>query len=96
LVFFSEYEGFGMPPVEAALAGVCPVFSAIPATTEVMEGTGLEFENDCYDSFAKAMDQSFTLSREHIADWGARLTDQHSWTKVADRVVAGLNSVGQA
>ena len=32
VVYVSEYEGFGMPPIEAVLHGACPVYSALPAT----------------------------------------------------------------
>jgi len=90
LVFFSEHEGFGMPPVEAAIAGVCPVHSSIPATNEVMGGTGLRFDNDDYESFANAMNEAKTASAKRIQTWADDLLERHSWTKVADRVVKGM------
>ncbi|MBG86942.1 MAG: hypothetical protein CMO80_08595 [Verrucomicrobiales bacterium] len=93
LVFFSEYEGFGMPPVEAALAGVCPVFSAIPVTTEVMMGTGCPFRNDDFDSFAKAMEEAKLVSESAVDEWGERLLKKHDWGGVADRVIEGLGEI---
>lgn len=90
LVYFSEYEGFGMPPVEAALAGSVPVFSDIPVTREVMGETGLSFQNDSWESFDRALRQSFTVSPETIGAWREILLDRHSWQKVADRIVRGI------
>ena len=92
LVFFTEYEGFGMPPVEAALAGACPVFSAIPATREVMGGCGFSFENSDYESFRVAMNAALAVSREQVAAWAEELLTRHSWDRVLDRLVAGLQA----
>lgn len=90
LVFFSEHEGFGMPPVEAAIAGVCPVHSSIPAANEAMGTTGLRFDNDDYESFAKAMNEAKQVSRDRIQAWADELLERHSWTRIADRVIEGL------
>jgi glycosyltransferase involved in cell wall biosynthesis len=92
LVFFSDYEGFGMPPVEAALAGACPVFSAIPATREVMGGCGCAFNNGDYESFRVAMDSALGVSREQVAAWAEQLLARHNWDLVTDRFVAGLQA----
>lgn len=92
LVFFSEYEGFGMPPVEAALAGACPVFSDIPATREVMGGCGYSFANYDYESFRVAMNSALAVPREQIATWAEQLLARHDWKLVLDRFVAGLQA----
>ena len=92
LVYFSEYEGFGMPPVEATIAGACPVYSDLPATREVMRGAGFPFENTSFESFERALNQALRVSREQVEFWGAELLRRHSWTAVADRVVRGLMS----
>lgn len=94
LVFFSEYEGFGMPPVEAALAGACPVFSAIPAACEVMGDAGCAFANDDFESFRAALNSAFQVSREQIASWAETLLARHDWARVGERVVAGLRAAG--
>lgn len=95
LVFFTEYEGFGMPPVEAALAGACPVFSAIPATREVMTDCGCSFDNRDYESFRGAMNSALVVSRERVAAWGEALLARHNWPVVAGRFIAGLRQAGQ-
>lgn len=90
LVFMTEYEGFGMPPVEAALAGACPVFSSIPATREVMGDCGCAFSNVDYESFRRAMDGALKTPVETVAGWGEQLLVRHDWAKVTDRLVRGL------
>jgi glycosyltransferase involved in cell wall biosynthesis len=94
LVYFSEYEGFGMPPVEAVLHGACPVFSAIPATREVMGGGGAPFENDSNESFADAMSRALRMPADDLASLGDCLLARHNWTAVADRIVGALVSPG--
>jgi glycosyltransferase involved in cell wall biosynthesis len=90
LIYFTEYEGFGMPPVEAMLAGTCPVYSEIPATTEVMRGLGCAFQQASYPSFASAMDRALGVSADVLEDWAGRLLQWHDWDVVADRFVRGL------
>src|SRR5436853_6396020 len=82
-----------MPPVEAALAGVCPVYSVVTAIRVVMAGTVISFRNDAFESFAAGMKQALECSRESIEAWGRKLIGIHSWQRVTDRVMAGLLSV---
>jgi glycosyltransferase involved in cell wall biosynthesis len=90
LLFFSEYEGFGMPPVEAALGETCPVYSRLPATEEVMGGQGLPFYNHSYESFKAALDQALQTSPDTVSAWAATLLARHNWPDVAGRVIRGL------
>jgi glycosyltransferase involved in cell wall biosynthesis len=92
LVYFSEYEGFGMPPVEAVLNGACPVYSALPATQEVMNGEGAAFENGSFDSFAAAMDRALEMPGSELVKLSERLQQRFSWSAVADRVIDGLKA----
>lgn len=92
VIFCSEYEGFGMPPVEAVLAGACPVYSDIPVTREVMHGTGCPFSNQDFESFRNAMNDSLQVSGSEIADWGTRLLRRHDWAAVEARVIDGLSA----
>ena len=93
LVYFSDYEGFGMPPVEATLAGAGTVYSDLPPTREAMAGMGLPFSNTDFESFRRAMDQAVTLSPDVGKAWSEKLLARHSWTSVARRVV---NALGEA
>lgn len=90
LVFFSDYEGFGMPPVEAVLAGVCPVYSELAATQEVMAGAGFAFRNESYESFAKAMHQAWRVAPAQIASWRRELSGRFNWERTANQVVRTL------
>lgn len=83
LIYSSEYEGFGMPPVEAAFAGVCPVYSDIPTLHEVMQGMGCPFGNHDYDSFAAAMSASLDVPAATIRQWAENLHRRYNWPRVA-------------
>jgi glycosyltransferase involved in cell wall biosynthesis len=90
LIYFTEYEGFGMPPVEAVMAGACPVYSEIPATREVMQGLGCPFENSAFESFRTALDRALAASADGIRAWAGELAGRHRWESVAERFVTGL------
>jgi glycosyltransferase involved in cell wall biosynthesis len=90
VLFTSEYEGFGRPPVEAVLVGACPVYSDIPATREVMNGAGCPFTNGDYESFAAAMRSALSVTPAQIAVWFDELTRRHNWDSVVDRILPAL------
>lgn len=94
VVFFSEYEGFGMPPVEAVLARACPVYSDIPVTREVMNGIGCPFSNHEFGSFQNAMNDALSVPDGQIREWGGQLLHRHDWPAVEARVVEGLRAFG--
>ncbi len=91
VIFFSEYEGFGRPPVEAALAGACPVYSAIEPMCEVMGACGYSFANDSYESFAAAFNRSLVSTGDQVGSWAEELLARHNWKVVTERVIAGLD-----
>ncbi len=96
LVYGSAYEGFGMPPVEAILAGACPVYSSLPVTREVMTDAGCPFDNDDYSSFSNALESSLKISPSMIEDWADSLRQRFNWAKVAERTVAALQRENDA
>jgi glycosyltransferase involved in cell wall biosynthesis len=91
VVFSSEYEGFGRPPVEAVLAGACPVYSDIAATREVMNGCGCPFANGDYPSFAAALRQALAIPPATLQLWAGQLLARHNWDDVVDRILAALS-----
>jgi hypothetical protein len=92
VLYFSDYEGFGRPPVEAVLAGAAPVFSDIPATREVMGGCGCPFDNNDYASFAAALSRALTTPPEKLQVWTELLLARHDWNAVADRILTALDA----
>jgi hypothetical protein len=90
LVCFSEYEGFGMPPIEAILQGTPPVYSRIPALEESSQGCGFSFDNGSEQDFQSAMTRALACDAGTIERWGNLLLARHHWPAVAERVMAGL------
>jgi glycosyltransferase involved in cell wall biosynthesis len=95
VVYVSEYEGFGMPPVEATLEGTCPVYSAIPPIGEVMAGAGHAFSNASPEEFATAMNRALATPAETVAAWAKDLLARHNWPDVTQRIVAALDESTQ-
>lgn len=91
VIYVSEYEGFGMPPVEAALEGTCPVYSAIPPLREVMGETGCAFSNESPDSFLEAMTKAASTTPETIQSWSDTLMARHNWGAVTEKIVNALS-----
>jgi glycosyltransferase involved in cell wall biosynthesis len=92
VLYFSDYEGFGRPPVEAVLAGAAPVYSDIPATREVMGGCGCPFSNGDYESFAAALRRGLATPPEQIQAWEDQLLARHNWKDVANRILTSVNA----
>jgi len=90
LVYHTEYEGFGMPPVEAVLTGTCPVYSDIPATREAMLGLGAPFFNNDFESFTRAMNQALKCSKDTLQKMAQTLSQAHQWETVGNRTVQAL------
>ncbi len=96
LAYFSDHEGFGMPPLEATLAGAAAVFSSLPPTREAVGDTGLAFSNSDYSSFQRAMNDALAATPELISTWSDRLLARHQWSQVAERTVDALTAARAA
>ncbi len=96
VIYVSEYEGFGMPPVEAILEGTCPVFSDIPPLREVMGDAGCGFSNQSEESFLSAMNQALATQPERVEAWADYLLKRHNWQAVTDRIVQSLAREGES
>ncbi len=92
LVFGSGYEGFGLPPLEAALLGTAVVFHRIPAVAEVMGDTHFPFEND-YETFAAAMEQALAAPEGSLVSYGQKLAERFRWSDVAKRTLDAYREV---
>lgn len=84
-VFLSEYEGFGLPALEAAARGVPLVVSDRPALSEVFDGTALLVDPNDAEAVGKAVARILCdddLRRELVAK-GRSLAARHSWAETA-------------
>jgi hypothetical protein len=90
VVYFSEYEGFGMPPVEAIINGIPAVYSKIPALTEVMDDTGFAFDNNSYEDFKIALNSALKTPEENISKWAKKLLSKHDLHRKAEKVARAI------
>ena len=82
-IYFSDYEGFGMPPVECLRAGVPCIASALPPICENIPAR-FTFNNADEADFIR------TLNATYDAPDMADLPQFPSWQEVARRCVAAM------
>jgi glycosyltransferase involved in cell wall biosynthesis len=84
-VFLSEYEGFGLPALEAAARGVPLVASRSPSLGEIFAGAALLVDPRDETAVARALDRILRepVLRERLAGEGRALAARHSWARTA-------------
>lgn len=87
LAFPSEFEGFGMPLLEAFRAGLPAACSNAASLPELAGDAALIFEPGVVDSIAEAIHRLWTDGglRERMADRGRQRVANSSWLEVARR-----------
>jgi glycogen(starch) synthase len=91
----SQYEPFGLAPVEAALSRCAIVASDIPSFRELWDGAAIFFRNNDPDSLSEALeslqrDRDFRINQGNLA---LRHASQHF---TADGMVAGYKNLYQS
>ena len=84
-VFLSEYEGFGLPALEAAARGVPLVVSRKPSLGEVFGESALLVDARDETDVAEALDRVLRepALRERLRAAGRTLASRHSWERTA-------------
>jgi glycosyltransferase involved in cell wall biosynthesis len=86
-VFLSEYEGFGLPALEAAARGVPLVVSRAPSLGEVFRDSALLVDPRDETAVAAALDRALADEplRARLVEAGRALAARHSWAEAARR-----------
>src|SRR5208282_4076800 len=94
LLFVSEYEGFGMPLVEA-MVNHCPVICApLTAIPEVAGNAALYVNSEDPWAWASAFLEQLPALRSRLIEKGRRQAQNLTWDKMRDGWRAHLMSVG--
>ena len=87
LIFSSEREGFGLPPVEAFVLGTPAVFAGTDVMLEVLGATPGSYTPHDYADFARAMDNALALDSETLLALRENLLRRYNWDLVARETV---------
>jgi glycosyltransferase involved in cell wall biosynthesis len=96
LVFNSEREGFGLPPVEAYALGTPAVYARTDVMVEVLGNTPGAYPQGDYAGFAAALDQALSLTTESLADVRGEILTRYNWDAVARQTVKAYRQVAAA
>jgi glycosyltransferase involved in cell wall biosynthesis len=91
-VFLSEYEGFGLPALEAAARGVPLVVARDPSLGEIFQDAALLVNPRDETAVAAALHRvlSDASLRDRLVVAGRELARRHSWADTARRTRAVL------
>ncbi len=88
-VYTSQYEGFGMPPLEAMACGTAVITSNNSSLPEVVGDAGIMIDWDSDEQHVAAYEKYYfdKKFRDKMAKKGLERSKQFSWEKAADIMV---------
>ena len=89
-IYPTLYEGFGLPPIEAAHFGCPAIISNIPVLREVCGDTAIYFNPHDYKSIIDAVRYTITLTeeqREMLVSASKKNLERFSWRISAQRLI---------
>jgi glycosyltransferase involved in cell wall biosynthesis len=94
-VFLSDYEGFGLTPLEAMAAGIPIVVLDTEVSREVYGPAAVYVERPDPDRIASALARVLTPGdeRSRLIDSGARQIQRYSWRECAERTLQVLLTI---
>ncbi|WP_436793942.1 glycosyltransferase [Actinospongicola halichondriae] len=91
LVYPSNYEGFGLPPIEALSLGTPTVFRRTGASAEVLGDAPGAFADESSGAFAAAVAEALALDDDALERWREDIAADFDWSVVAERVARALH-----
>jgi glycosyltransferase involved in cell wall biosynthesis len=87
LIYVSDREAFGLPPMEALAFGVPPVISDNKLGHELFEEYAFYSKDGSTDAIADAMRQALTESEKinKIKNLGSEFVSKYNWKNFADK-----------
>lgn len=92
-IYTSQYEGFGMPPLEAMKCG-CPVITSNNSSLpEVVGDAGIMIDWDSDEQHIAAYEKYYTDEkyRKEMANKGLERAKMFSWEKTVDIIIKEIN-----
>lgn len=93
LVFNSEREGFGLPPVEAFALGTPAVYARTDVMVEVLGDAPGAYAQGSYEGFARALDHALALDTSDLARIRGEILARYNWDAVARETVKAYRQV---